>query len=380
MRNCLKSFLIILLSLNALNFAQLNNPKNIKLNWKTDTTKHTINLSELMVVLPPGSFPKLDYPKFIGKYEGLKSFFKREPVMSVEINGEAKAYPLNMLSIHEISNDTLSGVPIVASYCPLCNSGLIFDRRLNFKGRNYLLEFAVSGMLRNSDMVMYDKQTESWWQQLMGASIVGKLAGAELKVIPSLIISVQEFFDRYPNGKILSKKSGDAESQKYYGTNFYKKYDDISGTPYKRFFNSKNIDPRLPALERIVNVSVKGKYIIYPFSVISKKGVINDSFKSKDIVIFFKTGTVSILDKKDISKSKDVGSVTVFSPVVNNMKLSFAKKDDKIVDTKTNSVWDITGKCIKGKLAGSQLAIEPYSTHFAFAWLAFHPESVIYKP
>lgn len=380
MRNCLKSFLIILLSLNTLSFAQLNNPKNIKLNWKTDTTKHTVKLSELMVVLPPGSFPKLDYPKFIGKDEGLKSFIKREPVMSVEINGEAKAYPLNMLSVHEISNDTINGIPIVATYCPLCNSGLVFDRRLNYNGKNYLLEFEVSGMLRNSDMVMFDKQTESWWQQLMGTSIVGELAGTELKVIPSLIISVQEFFNRYPDGKILSKQSGDAESQKYYGTNFYGKYDNPNGSPYKRFFKKDKIDKRLPAMERIVNIASNGKYKIYPFSVIRKIGVINDSFNGKDFVIFYQPGLLSVLDEKDISKSKDIGAVTVFNSYLKNQKFTFTKLNGKIVDNETNSVWDITGKCIKGKLAGSQLTIEPYSTHFAFAWLAFHPGSVIYKP
>jgi len=370
--------LIFFIFLSSLIIAQMKNPKQIPFGWKTDTTKTEINLSELSIVLPRRSFQVLNYPKFAYKEEGLKSFFPLEPVIAVQIDGKAKAYPLNMLSIHEIANDTLSTIPILATFCPLCNSGIVYDRRLTHKGENHLLDFEVSGMLRKSDMVMADKQTETWWQQLEGKAIVGELAGAELKVVPSLILSVKDFFDRYPNGKILSKSIGIKDAEESYGINYYKNYDRSNGKPYERFFDPNQIDKRLPAMERVVDVRSFGEFKIYPFSLIAKKGVINDEFNSKNIVLFYKPGLVSVLDEKDITQSKDLGTVTVFNSVIEGEKLIFSMKNDNYVDINSHSVWDITGKCISGKLKDKQLLIEPNGIHFAFAWLAFHPETEIY--
>lgn len=357
--------------------AQMKNPKKIPFGWKTDTTKSEIDLSELSIVLPRGSFQVLNNPKFVGKEEGLKSFFSLEPVISIEISGKAKAYPLNMLSVHEIANDTLAGIPILATFCPLCNSGIVYDRRLNTKGHEQLLEFEVSGMLRKSDMVMADRNTETWWQQLEGKAIVGELAGAELKIIPSLIISVEEFFKRYSDGEILSKDTGIKEAEESYGINYYKNYDRIDGKPYERFFDPNQIDKRLPAMERVVDIRSQGEYKIYPFSTVAKAGVINDEFNSKNVVLFYKSGLVSVLDEKDIKLSKDLGTVTVFNSMLDGEKLNFRKEGENFIDN-TNSTWDITGRCIGGKLQNKQLAIEPNGIHFAFAWLAFHPECKIY--
>jgi len=358
--------------------AQIQNPKDLPFDWKTDTSRYNIDLSELTMVLPRRSFPIIDYPKFIGKTAGLKSFFKDEPVICAQINGQTKAYPLNMLTIHEISNDTLGGIPILATYCPLCNSGIIYDRSLNYEGEEYLLEFEVSGMLRKSDMVMFDRQTESWWQQLMGSGIAGTLTGAELDIIPSLILSVEDFFESYPDGLILSKASGNEEAQKFYGSNFYVGYDATSAMPYDRFFDAADVDMRLPAMERVVDIESNGKYKIYPFSIISKKEVINDQFDSLNVVLFYQKGMISILDKKDISESRNVGSVSVFNSRVEGQVLTFRKKGKNYIDEQTGSKWNISGKCLEGTLKGKQLSIQPYSNHFAFAWLAFHPDSEIY--
>lgn len=369
------SFLLIITSLT---FSQMKNPRSIPFNWNTDTTETNIDLSEISIVLPRGSFAVLNYPKFIGKEEGLISFFNKEPVISVEIIGQAKAYPLNMLSVHEIANDTLSGVPILSTFCPLCNAGIVYDRRLNYKGKDFLLEFEVSGMLRKSDMIMADKQTETWWQQLEGKGIVGNLAGAELSVIPSLVISVEEFFKRYPNGKILSKATGIEGSEEYYGKNFYKNYDNPDGKPYDRFFSPDQIDPRLPAMERIVDIRSSGEFKVYTFSVVAEKGVLNDEFNGKHVVLLYQPGTVSVLDEKEIKDSKDIGMVTVFNSKLDDNILTFRKENGIIIDTETNSKWDITGLCYDGELKGKELQIEPHGNHFAFAWLAFHPDTKIY--
>jgi len=374
----LKLIISLLLIITSLAFSQMKNPRNIPFKWNTDTTLTNIDLSELSIVMPRGSFTVLNYPRFVNKEEGLKSFLSREPVLSIEINGQAKGYPLNMLSVHEIANDTLSGVPILSTFCPLCNAGIVYDRRLKYKGKDFLLQFEVSGMLRKSDMVMADKQTETWWQQLEGKGIVGNLEGAELSVIPSLVISVEEFFKRYPNGQILSKATGIEGAEEYYGKNFYKNYDNPEGKPYDRFFSPDQVDPRLPAMERIVDIRSAGEYKVYTFSDVEKSGVINDKFNGKNVVLFYQPGIISVLDEKEIKDSKDIGMVTVFNPLLNDEVLKFKKADGKFIDENTNSFWDITGRCIKGKLKGNELQIEPHGNHFAFAWLAFHPETKIY--
>lgn len=371
------TFLLFCIPFFSLN-AQLKNPKNIPYKWETDTLNKTLNLSEITVAVPRNTFPAIDYPNFIGKTEGLNSFFKHEPVISVYIKGEAKAYPLNMLTMHEISNDSLGGIPILPTYCPLCNSSMVYDRRLTHKGKEYLLDFEVSGMLRNSDMIMADKQTETWWQQLMGTGLVGVLAGADLTIIPSMVISVNDFFERYPKGKILSPKTG-TNAQSSYGKNPYVNYDSKDNLPYDMYFDLEKLDSRLLPMERIIDIKGTDGYKIYPFSIIAKKGVINDVYSGKNIVIFYKEGTVSVLDSKDISKSKAIGSATVFSSILEGKHLIFKKKNGVFIDTKTKSVWDITGRCIDGKLKGKILIPEAHSNHFAFAWLTFHPESEIYK-
>ncbi len=379
MNNLIKfSSVLLLILVHFSTLSQIKNPKNIKYKWRTNQENTIIDLSEIQAVLPRGSFPKLDFPKFISNKEAKSHYFKHEPVIAIELNGEAKAYPLSILTMHEISNDIIGNVPILPAYCPLCNTAVVFDRRLNVNGEEHLLEFEVSGMLRKSNLIIFDFLTESWWQHLTGEAITGEFAGKELTYIPSVIISYEEFFKRYPDGKILSPKTG-FDAQKRYGTNPYEKYDDINSVPYSRFFDEKNIDKRLPAMERIINIRDQEKYKIYPFTAIKKNQIINDKFESKNIVIFYQSGTVSVLDKKTISESKDIGSVTVFNPLLNNKLLTFKKDGNIFKDEQTNSEWDITGLCTKGELKDSQLEPVIHGNHFAFAWFAFYPESEIYS-
>ena len=359
--------------------SQLNNPRNLPYTWDTDTTRRTVPLEEITLVVPRGTFPAIDYPEFLGKEAGQERFFAHEPVIAVAIEGVAKAYPLNMLTMHEMSNDTLGGIPILPTYCPLCNASVVYDRRLRHEGQDYELTFEVSGMLRNSDMVMADAQTETWWQQLTGTGLVGELAGAELTVIPSLVISVSDFFARYPEGRILSPDTG-TPSESRYGTNPYVGYDGEDQTPFARYFAAEQLDLRLPPMERIIEVEGSEGYRIYPFSTIADQEVINDEYDGRPLVIFYKEGTVSVLDAAKIAESRAVGSATLFSPTVEGRVLTFQRKRDHFVDRQTKSTWDITGRAIDGPLAGTQLTPLPHSNHFAFAWLVFHPESEIYKP
>jgi len=358
-------------------YSQLTNERDIPYQWtKTDTAKHIVELSEFKVVLPRGAFPTIDFPEFIGKKQGLELFFRHEPVISIEIEDQAKAYPLNMLTMHEISNDTLGGIPILPTYCPLCNASVVYDRRFESGGKVQTLTFEVSGMLRNSDMVMADQQTESWWQQLNGKALVGEFAGEELNVLPSQVISVKDFFDRYPNGQILSPKT---EQSDRYGKNPYVGYDSKSGKPYERFFNHEKIDRRLAPMERLIDLEVDEKIKVYPFSEIAKAGVINDEFEGEKVVIFYEEKTVSVLDQKEISNSKSIGSAALFSSELSGKHLIFEKRGDSFFDQKTGSKWDITGRCIEGKYQGKKLLPLIHSNHFAFAFLTFYPDVEIYR-
>ena len=354
-------------------FAQMNKEK-INQEWKTDITNNSVPLNEFTALLKRDGIPPIDNPKFWNKEQGDKVFFKHEPVIAVVINGKAKAYPLSILTWHEIVNDRIGGVPISATYCPLCNAAIVFDRKLNFKGKEYLLDFGVSGMLRKSDMVMWDRQTETWWQQFMGEGLVGELKGAQLKVLPSMLISYEEFFRSYPDGSVLSTETG---HNKEYGKNPYVNYDDLSNEK-PRLFN-EGVDPRLPAMERVININVKGIDRIYPLSVIQKKKVINEVPHNEPVVLFYQKGTVSVMDKNDIKSSKDIGAVTVFVPIVKNKRLTFMQGDKGFIDKETNSVWNITGRCIEGKYKGEQLEPVVHGNHFAFAWFAFKPDCEVYS-
>jgi len=372
------TLIILFFGLSTMATAQFKNPKNLPFTWKTDIKKHTIKLSEIIIVLPKGRFPKIEHPKFVNKQEATKMFYGKEPVIAVSINGQAKAYSLNMLTTHEMVNDALGGIPILATYCPLCNAGLVYNRQVKVNGKTEILDFEVSGMLRNSDMVMMDTKTESLWQQLTGEGIVGAYAGISLKTIPSMIVSVDEFFTRFPMGQILSKKTGIAMAEKYYGHNPYVNYDS-KAKPISQFINPLNVSNRLPAMERVVDIQSQGSYKIYPFSAISKKGVIHDDFKAAKIVAFFKKGTISVMDKADITKSKDIGTVTVFKRFLNGTEYRFKKVNGVFIDNNTHSKWDIMGYCYEGPSKGKQLEIEPHGNHFAFAWFAFHPKTKIFK-
>jgi hypothetical protein len=350
------------------------NPRQIQTNWKTDLSKKSVPLDEFLTLLKPDQIPPINTPSFITIEEAKNTYFEHEPVIAIEINNEAKAYPLSVLMYHEIVNDSIGGVPIIATYCPLCNAAIAFNRNLEFKGKTYLLDFGVSGMLRKSDMVMWDRQTQSWWQQFTGEALVGELNGAELEFIPSLLISLSDFSKNYPSGKVLSTNNGLGYVN--YGENPYVNYDNIDNeTP---FLFQETVDNRLPAMERIVDVSFDGITRIYPLTAIQKETVINDAINNNPLVIFHETKTLSVLDAKEIDKSKSVGAVTVFSPKIGDKTLTFISKEQRFFDVETHSEWTIAGKCISGTYKGKQLETIRSGNHFAFAWFAFEPECEIY--
>lgn len=347
--------------------------KRLTSEWNTDWTRHTIPYDQLLSGGPPrDGIPSIDTPQFITAAEAANWLADNEPVIALDIDGDARAYPLQILTWHEIVNDTVGNVPVIVTFCPLCNSAIVFDRRLN--GQRY--EFGTSGLLRYSDLVMYDRTTEGLWQQFTGEAIVGKLAGERLTFLPSQIVSFSDFQAAYPNGRILSRETGFSRS---YGQNPYVGYDDVAQNASPFLFTGV-IDGRLSAVERVVTVSLEeaGLDIAYPLTILAEVSVINDSQGGRNLVIFHKSGTSSALGAAAIAQGADVGATGVFDPVLDGQQLTFSQHNGQIVDAETGSQWNILGQATSGPLAGKQLTPIVHGDHFWFSWAAFRPDTLIY--
>lgn len=339
--------------------------------WKTDFTRHTVPLSEIVSGGPPkDGIPAIDRPRF-ESVEAASSWLKsREPVILFERGGDARAYPIQILIWHEIVNDTVGGVPAAITFCPLCNTAIAFDRR--HQGR--ALDFGTTGKLRFSDLVMYDRQTESWWQQITGEAIVGTLAGKRLTPLPAQIVAFETFRGTFPKGKVLSRKTGVSRA---YGANPYVGYDDINSSP---FLYSGPRDDRLRPMERVVTVSIGSVDVAYPFRALEQRRIVNDTAGGTPIVVIFVKGVASALDKSSIADSRDIGTAAVFKRHLEARTLTFTRSGEKVIDTQTRSVWNILGQATAGPLRGKNLTPVVSGQHFWFSWVVFKPKTRIYSP
>ena len=338
--------------------------------WKTDFTKHSVPLSEISSGGPPrDGIPPIDRPRF-ETVDQAKSWLKpKEPVIHVAIGSDVRAYPLQILTWHEIVNDEVGDVPVAITFCPLCNTAIAFDRRLD--GRT--LDFGTSGNLRHSDLVMWDRQTESWWQQITGDAIVGELTGRQLQMLPVTIVSWEAFARQFPNGRVLSRDTGFDRS---YGDNPYVGYDQVDNPP---FLFEGELDGRLPPKERVVTVSLGGENVAVPFSTLAARRVISDTISGQPVVVFWQGGTASALDQAEIAGSRDVGASGVYKPEVDGRGLTFSWEDDAFVDRETGSRWSVLGQAIAGPLQGKQLTSVVHADHFWFAWAAFKPATRVVR-
>lgn len=285
----------LFLSLATLSTALANPARWTLEGWKTDFNKSSISFSEILSGGPPkDGIPSIDSPKF-QPASAIKTLSDRDPVIRLDIRGDIRAYPLQVLTWHEIVNDVVGGVPVSVTYCPLCNASIAFKRTVSGK----ILEFGTTGKLRNSDLVMYDRQTESWWQQFTGEAIVGSLQGTELSMVPVRVISFADFKAEQPSGKVLVPNHPSARP---YGRNPYVNYDSRNA-PYPLFTGDlpKNINP----MARVVVFEEKGKRQAVTLSKIRNAG----RLAIGDVTLSWKKGVASALDNASISRSRDVGSV-----------------------------------------------------------------------
>ncbi len=220
---------------------------------------------------------------------------------------------------------------------------------------------------------MYDRQTETWWQQATGEGIVGEFAGEHLKFIAAPVMSWKDVKENYPDGMVLSRNTG---HRRPYGRNPYRGYDSGRG-PIRSFFSGK-IDKRLPAMERVVSLDAAGDGIAVPFSALRDRKVIDVRLGDREVAVFWAPGTASALDKGTISDGRDVGATAVFEKTLEGRELEFEPAGDgRFRDRETGSTWNIAGTAIDGPLEGKTLTPVQHGNHFWFAWGVFKPDTKI---
>lgn len=264
--------------------------------WSTDFTKHSIDYSEILSGGPPkDGIPSIDNPAFLPVSE-IENLDDLEPVIGLELGGEARAYPLQVLMWHEIVNDTVGGRPVTVTYCPLCNAALVFDRMIDGKPDT----FGTTGKLRNSDLVMYDRRTESWWQQFTGEAIAGEKTGTKLELVPSRLESYGRFKARHPQGMVLVPNNA---GMRNYGVNPYTGYDSASRPFLFRGELPKDIDP----MARVVVVRDGGDPVVVSMLKVREEGPL----QRNGVTISWEPGQASALDTSRIAKGREVGNILV---------------------------------------------------------------------
>lgn len=319
---------------------------------------------------PPDGIPPIDDPKFLDVVTNLDVIPADEPVVALEINGDARAYPIRALVWHEIVNDTVGGVPVAVTYCPLCNSAATYERTIGGAETT----FGTSGKLFASALVMYDRATESLWTHFNGTAVAGLLTGTKLETHASPLLAWSDFREAYPTGQILDwNRSG---FDRDYGRNPYSGYDDPENTP---FLFRGALDARAAAMQRVVGIEIGDEAAAYALDLVREADgkATSISVGGDPLVILWKTGQSSALDTREVSGATDVGSVAVFSPEVNGEELDFAFLDGSFVDTETGSEWSITGEAVSGPLAGTQLDQVAHLDTFWFAWSTYKPGTTL---
>lgn len=296
-------------------------------------------------------------------------FEPQEPVIALVFAQSQRAYPLSILIRHEIVNDVVDNHYIAVTYCPLCNSAIVFDRQLSDE---YVLQFGVTSNLYNSNFMMYDEGTESWWRQMSGEAVVGSMVGTRLEMVPSLVVGFGTFAQRYPAGQVLV---GDADlTHMSYGITPYSGYDQ-SGGP---LLSTGDFDPRLEPMQRVLAAIVDGQAVAYAFDYLAQAGAVNEMVGDQPVVAFWQPGAVSALDQRDIAASRDVGQASLFHRELDGRTLTFRSEGQRIFDDQTNSEWNIFGEAISGPFAGARLRQYDCFQHFWFAWSSTYPQTLVY--
>ncbi len=318
---------------------------------ETNGIRHSVPLDKIKSGGPPkDGIPSIDEPKF-AKISDSHFMSDADTVIGLEINGDAKAYPIFILVWHEIVNDTVGDIPVSVTYCPLCYTNQVFERIID----GQKVEFGTSGKLYNSNLLMYDRYTESYWSQALGTAVKGELTGYELDLIPFDVITWGDWKKLHPDTVVLTTDTG-----------YIRPYD---ADPYGNYYTEPQImfpveysDDRLNPKEIIIGFDQDGVYKAYRQNDVESQVIINDSIGETPVML------VSLFSENSRAFVRLVGDET----------LDFAYKDGKILDSMTESEWNYDGLSVSGTYLGEQLQRMPIEPGFWFEWVAFHPQTLVY--
>lgn len=330
-----------------------------------------IDQDALDTLLPPEAIPAIDDPQFetASKVEDIA---EEERIIAVKINGDARAYPLTILSTHEIVNDNVGGEQIAVTWCPLCYSALVFDREVN--GR--LLSFGVSGKLLQNTLIMIDRETGSFWSQLYSGAVDGEFRGTQLAVYPSILTEWHSWAAENPDGLVLSKKKTCAQFN--CGTYAENPRGSYEVDPYASYYKSSDegvVNRQIPRTEGssrpkeiVLGVRLNEAARAYPFSLLSQQPVINDQLAGVPILIWFNPTTMT---------------GAAYHREVEGMVLTFQPDDanpNHLVDQETKSLWfGPTGSSEAGILSQTTLRPLISTPAFEFGWYGYFPQSDTYR-
>lgn len=348
-------------------------PSGAEREFQTDFSRHGVSYEEISSGGPPkDGIPPVDEPGFVGVREADEWIEDDEPVVMVRSGGETRAYPIRVLTWHEIVNDRIAGEPVTVTFCPLCNAAIAFEGEV--EGEE--LTFGTTGRLRFSNLIMYDRRTESWWQQATGKAIVGELTGEELSKVPAPTVSWKDFRRTHPDGRVLSRDTG---HDRDYGRNPYPGYDDVDSSPL--LYDGPETPGELPAMARVMTVDDEDEPVAYPYETLMENPAINDAVGGERVAVFWQRGTSSALDGDSVDAGRDVGSAGVFSRELDGETLTFrADERGRILDEGTGSEWNVLGEAVAGEMEGSTLEPVVSAGHFWFSWAAFRPGTKVYEP
>lgn len=318
----------------------------------TNGEKHIVPLDKIRSGgPPPDGIPSIDAPKFI-KASDADFVSGEDMIIGVRYNGETKAYPLFIMTWHEIVNDYFGNTPVAITYCPLCFTNQVFERTIDGKE----VEFGTSGKIYNSNLVMYDRLTGSYWSQALGLAIKGELTGKELDKIPFDVMLWNDWKSLYPETVVLTTDTGHLRP---YGSD---PYSDYFKDP-RVLFPVDNKDDRIPPKEVMLGFENEGIYKAYRLSDVESNKIVNDKIGDQNLVI---VSTIPNMAR-------------IFDSNIDDKILEFTIKDGKIIDIQTESVWDMEGRSTSGELKDKQLKRLTYDPGFWFEWVAFHPETLVYE-
>ncbi len=282
-----------------------------------DLSKHSVPVDEIKSGGPPkDGIPAILKPKFVSAKKAGREFLKEsDRVLGIEMRGMTKAYPIKILNWHEIVNDKIFGKNIIVTFCPLCGTGMVFDGSV----RGHEMSFGVSGLLYQSDMLLYDHKTESLWSQIRSEAIAGPMTGAKLKLISSTHTTWKQWRKLHPKTLVLSNQTG---FRRNYDRDPYKGYNKRPDLMFPVGKQNRAYHPK----ERVIGIEVNGRYKAYPFIELAKvNSSVNDVVNGQQLRIEFDS------------------------------------------QSQTAMIYDKKGEAL------------PTVIGFWFAWYAFHPETEIYK-